>query len=72
MASKLKVTAVEKQLKVQVVALYRSYRKAVKRRREVEAQRALFDFTNVVSEPARKDHEARVRKSGKPVSRWEV
>ena len=25
-----------------------------------------------ICEPARKDHEARVRKSGKPVSRWEV
>ena len=42
-----KLTAVENQLKVQTVGIYRSYRKAVKRRREVEGQIALFDFTNV-------------------------
>lgn len=47
----VKLTAVEKQLKAQVVDIYQSHRKAVKRRRDVKEQRALFDFTNVVSEP---------------------
>lgn len=42
-----KLRAVEKQLKVQTVGSYRSYRKATNRRRAVEGQIALFDLTNI-------------------------
>ena len=40
-----KLRAVESSSRFRQLAVYRSYRKATKRRREVEGQIALFDFT---------------------------